>query len=87
MFFAQFQSQESIAYHALYYDCPELLHDEPGSDYDAEAIQLALRECENRKTAAARRLGISRATLWRRLRELHTDAEKQDPFRDGVEQN
>lgn len=87
VFFAQFQSQESIAYDALFYDCPELLLDEAGSDCDADAIQRVLSECGNSKSAAARRLGISRATLWRRLRELHMDTKEQDPFPDDVERH
>ena len=37
---------------------------------DAEKIQDTLRQCKGNKAQAARELGISRTTLWRRLREI-----------------
>jgi PAS domain-containing protein len=46
---------------------------EPSSRYaaveEAERIRRALEDHRWRRTAAARALGISRATLWRRMRE------------------
>ena len=46
---------------------------EPSSRYaaveEAEKIRRALEDHRWRRTAAARALGISRATLWRRMRE------------------
>lgn len=38
--------------------------------HDANAIAQALRACGGNRTLAAQQLGISRATLWRRMREL-----------------
>jgi two-component system response regulator HydG len=37
---------------------------------DTEYIKHALKECRGNRTAAADRLGISRVTLWRRLKEM-----------------
>lgn len=41
----------------------------PGND-EARAIQKALEESRFSKTLAAKRLGVSRTTLWRKLREM-----------------
>ena len=38
--------------------------------HEIESIRLALRDSKNRKGVAAEKLGISRATLWRKIREL-----------------
>ena len=35
-----------------------------------EYIQHVLKECRGNRTAAADKLGISRVTLWRRLKEM-----------------
>lgn len=37
---------------------------------DAERVRAVLRECGGNRAQAARMLGISRTTLWRRLREM-----------------
>jgi len=46
----------------------------PGSDRDEEAtIRAALREAEGVRAEAARRLGMSRTTLWRRMKAYGLD--------------
>jgi len=42
-----------------------------GARLDAEALRTALENHQWRRAAAARSLGVSRSTLWRRMRELH----------------
>lgn len=44
-----------------------------GPTEEATAIRQALSESRFSKTQAAKRLGISRTTLWRKLREMGTD--------------
>ena len=36
---------------------------------EREIVNKVLKECDNNQTAAAKRLGISRTTLWRILKE------------------
>jgi len=51
---------------------PVALKTTPGSlkQEEVDAIRMALRECKNKKGAAALKLGMSRATLWRKIREF-----------------
>lgn len=59
---------------AAYVLCMELFDGESGSESasaEAEKIIRALEANRWRRSAAARALGISRATLWRRMRDLH----------------
>ncbi|HRZ84371.1 MAG TPA: helix-turn-helix domain-containing protein, partial [Candidatus Hydrogenedentes bacterium] len=39
------------------------------ADMEARHIRETLVECRGNQTAAAKRLGISRSTLWRKMRE------------------
>ncbi len=55
-------------------DGPRVKLDQPGGDLDIEAnekylIQKALEECDGNRTAAAKKLGISRRTLHRKLHQ------------------
>jgi len=43
-------------------------HEGTWAEQEREAIRLAIHETGGRRLEAARRLGISRTTLWRRLR-------------------
>jgi transcriptional regulator, propionate catabolism operon regulatory protein len=45
------------------------VHGSPGDD-EARVIRKALEESRFSKTLAAKRLGVSRTTLWRKLREM-----------------
>ena len=45
---------------------------------EREEILLALRECGGRRDQAAGMLGISRSTLWRRMRECGIQGESQN---------
>ncbi len=47
----------------------QYIHGSPGDD-EARAIRKALEESQFSKTLAAKRLGVSRTTLWRKLREM-----------------
>src|SRR6266513_2725296 len=54
----------------------------PWAEHEREAIRLALRQTGGRLAEAARRLGIRRTTLWRRLRgerRSSNGASSQDP--------
>ncbi|MFN8095633.1 MAG: sigma-54 dependent transcriptional regulator [Vicinamibacteria bacterium] len=44
---------------------------DPGGALDAARIRAALEACRWRRHEAARSLGVSRTTLWRRMRELN----------------
>jgi transcriptional regulator of acetoin/glycerol metabolism len=56
----------------LLQSCPDPLIDEPGAD-EAERIAAAIKWARGNRTRAAALLGISRATLYRRLKELGLD--------------
>jgi transcriptional regulator of acetoin/glycerol metabolism len=51
-------------------DIDSASHDAAGTAAEAQEILRALEANRWRRTAAARSLGISRATLWRRMREF-----------------
>ncbi len=46
----------------------------PKGALNYEIIQRALRECAGHQAEAAKRLGISRTTLWRKLKEMNEEA-------------
>lgn len=75
VFLSQYDSPDAIDYDALRHDCPELFEGAQTSAHNAgdgslrtRAIQ-ALEACGGRRQQAARRLGISRSTLWRWMNE------------------
>jgi propionate catabolism operon transcriptional regulator len=67
MFFSQFARIEQVDYAAVAIDCPELCAAAPSKMSSAQQIREALAACNGNRQEAARYLGISRATLWRRL--------------------
>jgi propionate catabolism operon transcriptional regulator len=74
VFLLQFDRQEDIAYDGLWNDCPELFlsdHMDVHGVVDHLKMRLAevLELCEGNRTMAAQKLGISRSTLWRWVKE------------------
>jgi propionate catabolism operon transcriptional regulator len=51
-----------------------LQNDIRATEIDGAMIQRALAEAKNNRNLAAQKLGISRTTLWRRLREVESNA-------------
>ena len=45
----------------------------PSADVEDAMIKRTLQETDGNKAEAARRLGMSRTTLWKRLRALDTE--------------
>jgi propionate catabolism operon transcriptional regulator len=74
VFFTQFEAGQPIAYAELRHDCPELFGPAPRSlahaEKPRERLLQTLRDTQGNRQETARRLGISRATLWRWMREL-----------------
>ena len=74
VFLAQFGQTDEIVYDGLRHDCPELFAggDLPIGDAAPSArgrAEQALQASRGNRAAAARRLGVSRSTLWRWLQD------------------
>jgi propionate catabolism operon transcriptional regulator len=73
VFFSQWDRIERIAFDELRHDCPELYATEappPGKPGDGrDRVLEVLASCGGNRQEAARRLGVSRATLWRWVKE------------------
>ncbi|MBB6562676.1 propionate catabolism operon transcriptional regulator [Acidovorax soli] len=75
VFLLQFDRVDAVRYTELAHDCPELFA-QPGAAAGAADLPLAERVARamelagGRRAEAAQRLGVSRSTLWRWLREL-----------------
>lgn len=71
VFFSACPDPARIPYEELAFDCPELFLQPPASRTlpatDTPDTATVLQECGGNRQEAARRLGISRTTLWRRL--------------------
>jgi DNA-binding NtrC family response regulator len=61
--------QEDV-YHQSMQSLPQILREKSRKD-EIEIIRQTLGETKDRKTDAARKLGISRTTLWRRLKTMN----------------
>ncbi len=48
----------------------------PVSDADRERLLQALRETGGNQTRAARKLGVSRVTVWKKIRKYGIDLER-----------
>jgi len=71
MFFSQYARVEQVDYSCLALDCPELFFlDVSNQASMAQQIRDALAAANGNREKAARALGISRATLWRRMQEM-----------------
>lgn len=73
VFFSQWRHEEEIDFTELRHDCAELYEDAaPASSQrtgDRHRAREVLDACGGNRQEAAKRLGISRATLWRWLRD------------------
>lgn len=71
VFFAQYTSISAVQYHLVEVDCSELFRGQSASApaNRSASLEQVLQECGGNRTLAARRLGISRATLWRRMQD------------------
>lgn len=71
VFLSQYARSDEVDYHALQHDCPELFGDASMAHADTDGASLraramqALEACGGNRQQAARRLGVSRSTLWR----------------------
>lgn len=74
MLVAHFGAAAAIPPEVLRHDCPELFSTGPGPGAEPEDerayVEGVLSACNGSRQAAALRLGISRATLWRRMKQL-----------------
>ena len=82
VFMLQFERLEDITYEDLRHDCPELFTGQQ-TVLLAETVRLkdrvqdAMRLSSGNRQQAAKRLGVSRSTLWRWLRELEAENPKR----------
>lgn len=74
VFFASYAEASEVSYSELAHDCPELFADsardlQPEATDSTQLVEV-LQACGGNRQEAARQLGISRTTLWRRLQAL-----------------
>ena len=79
VFLLSFSRVQDIRYDDLRHDCPELFEDSDAVDADmqnvplAERIREAMESSQGKPGVAAKKLGVSRSTLWRWLQASSTD--------------
>ena len=79
VFLLSFSRMQDIRYDDLRHDCPELFEDGDAVDADmqnvplAERIRDAMESSQGKPGVAAKKLGVSRSTLWRWLQASSTD--------------
>ncbi len=74
VFLAQFDRAEDIAYDRLCHECPELYEgDAAAGEVQTleQRVRHALQASQGNRLVAAERLGVSRSTLWRWMRDLN----------------
>ena len=79
MYFSQFPRPGDVEYSRLTLECPELFGKLARELPMADQISEALAACHGRRQEAARMLGISRATLWRRMHGASHEMLKKAP--------
>ncbi|MDM0000362.1 propionate catabolism operon regulatory protein PrpR [Variovorax sp. J22P240] len=77
VFLLQFDRLEDIRYDELRHDCPELFERHlPGTQPLRERVLEAVRLADGNRQRAAKKLGVSRSTLWRWLREFELQPDR-----------
>ncbi len=66
---SQWQRLNQVPFAALWQDLPELTRPAAGQTLPPADWRAVLRACQNNQSEAARRLGVSRTTLWRWQRQ------------------